>query len=98
VVRRTPTSRKDFRSIWDHIAADNPTAADAVLMDLDAAVRLLSDHPHGGQRRPEIRARPRSFPAGQFLIYRPIRGGMELLRVVHGARDLRRIFGRQSQV
>ena len=95
IVRRTPTSRRDYRAIWDYIAADNEDAADAQLRALDAAVAMLSDHPHAGRRRPELRPRLRSFPVGSYVIfYRPIRGGVEFVRVLHGARDVRAIFRR----
>ena len=93
LIRRTPTSRNDYRAIWDYIAEHNPTAADAVLREFDAALQVLSDHPHAGRRRPELRPRIRSFPVGSYIIfYRPIRRGVELVRVLHGARDLRRVF------
>jgi toxin ParE1/3/4 len=95
VIRRTATSRKDYAAIWDYVAADNPDAADALLRSFDAALQMLSDHPHAGPRRPELRPRLRSFPVGNYLIiYRPMRGGVELLRVLHGARDVRRVFNR----
>ena len=95
LIRRTPTSRKDYRTIWDYMADDNPGAAGALLRDLDRTLAMLSDHPHAGQRRPELRPRLRSFPVGNYLIfYRPIRGGIELVRVLQGARDIRRVFKR----
>jgi toxin ParE1/3/4 len=95
LVRKTPTSRKDYRAIWDYIAADNPDAADALLRDLDAALETLSNFPHAGRRRHELRPRLRSYPVGNYLVfYRPLRNGIELVRVLHGARDVRRIFKR----
>ena len=95
LVRRTPTSHKDYGAVWDHIARDDPDAADRVLRAFDAAVQLLSDHPNAGPRRPELRPRVRSFPVGSYvLFYRPMRGGIELVRVLHGARDLRKVFKR----
>ena len=97
ITRRTPTSRRDYRAIWDYVAADNPDAADALLRALDAALAMLSDHPHAGRRRPELRPRLRSFPVGNYVIfYRPLRGGMELVRVLHGARDVRKLFKRRG--
>jgi toxin ParE1/3/4 len=93
VIRRTATAWKDYAEIWDYVAADNPDAADALLRSLDGALQMLSDHPHAGQRRPELRPRLRSYPVGNYLIfYRPMRGGVELVRVLHGARDVRKIF------
>jgi len=97
LVRRTASSRTDYRAIWDYVAQDNPDAADRLLRTFDAKVNFLSDFPHAGRRRPELRPRLRSFSVGKYIIfYRPIRGGMELIRVLHGARDVRRAFRRNG--
>ncbi|HWE92814.1 MAG TPA: type II toxin-antitoxin system RelE/ParE family toxin [Tepidisphaeraceae bacterium] len=96
IIRRTPSSHRDYADIWDYIAPHNPAAADELLRTFDAKLRFLSDFPRAGQARPELRPRLRSFPVGNYLLlYRPLRGGVELLRVVHGARDLRRVFKRK---
>lgn len=95
-IRRTASARRDFREIWSFIALDNPTAADNMVRRLDAALEMLSDHPRAGPLRPELRPRLRSYPVGSYIIfYRPTRNGIELVRVLHGARDLRRIFRRR---
>jgi toxin ParE1/3/4 len=86
VIRRTAAGRRDFESIWDYVAARNISAADELLRTFDSKLRLLSDFPKAGQARPELRPRLRTFPAGGYLLcYRPIRNGIELVRVVHGA-------------
>jgi toxin ParE1/3/4 len=96
VIRRSATSWRDYGQIWDHVAAANPAAADELLRQFDAAIALLSDHPRAGPLRPELRPRLRSYPVGNYLIfYYPIRGGIELARVIHGARDLLRVFKRR---
>ena len=51
--------------------------------------------PGAGQARSELMPNLRSFPVGRYLIfYRPIPDGIEVLRVLHGARNLRKIFRR----
>lgn len=93
VIRRTPASRRDYGAIWDYVAERNPPAADQLLRTFDQKLALLSEFPGAGQARPEIRAKVRSFPVGEYLLfYRPIPGGIELLRVLHGKRELRRAF------
>lgn len=97
IVRRTATSHRDYGAIWDYVAARNPTAADELLRKFDAAVQLLSDYPHAGPERPELRPGLRSYPVDDYLLfYKPLRGGIELLRVVHGARNLRQVFRRRK--
>jgi toxin ParE1/3/4 len=96
LIRRTPSSRRDYWDIWFYIAEQgSATAADNLLRTFDAKLQLLSDFPGIGAARPELRPRLRSFPVGNYLLfYRPIRGGIELVRVVHGARNLRQVFRR----
>ena len=95
LIRRTATSRRDYEAIWDYVAAHNVMAADDLLRTFDEKLRILSDFPGAGPARPELRPRLRSFPVGNYLLfYRPTRGGIELLRVLHGARDLRKAIKR----
>jgi toxin ParE1/3/4 len=96
LIRRIAVSRRDYEAIWDYVAERNVSAADELLRDFDAKVVMLSEHPLAGPLRSEIRPRLRSFPVGNYLLfYRPMRGGIELLRVLHGARDLRKMFRRR---
>lgn len=86
---RTPQSQKDYEEIWDFIADDNPAAADAVLRRLDETALLLAKSPSLGRCRPEILPEARSFPVGNYvLFYFPMSDGIQLLRVLHGARDI----------
>jgi len=40
-----------------------------------------------------LAARLRSFPVGSYVIfYRPMENGVEIVRVLHGARDLPPLF------
>jgi len=46
-----------------------------------------------GKSRDELAAGLRSFPIGQYIIfYQPVPGGVDIVRVLHGARDLDAIF------
>src|SRR5947209_5352954 len=96
IIRRTPTSCRDYEGIWEFIGQSNPPAADATLREFDAKLEFLSNFPYAGRARPELRPRLRSFPVGKYLLfYRPIRAGIELVRVVQGTRDLRQVFKRR---
>jgi hypothetical protein len=53
------------------------------------SILLLADHPGLGPARPDIAPDLRYFPVRRYLIlYRQITDGIELVRVVHGARDV----------
>lgn len=94
-VRRTPAARGDLLEIWLHIAQDNLEAADRFLETIHDKCRLLAGQPEMGPDRSDLGPHVRSFAVRDYLIYyRPIRGGIEVLRVLHGARDIPAVFGR----
>ena len=88
-----PAARRDLIAIRDYIARDNPEAARRWVMRLRNTARMLAGAPGLGRRRPELGAELRSFAAGRYvLFYRPREAGVELARVLHGARDLDALF------
>jgi len=93
VVRRTARADQDLIDIWIYIATDNPNAADGLLDDFENAFLLLAGQPRLGPARPDIAPELRYFPVGRYLIlYREIADGIEVVRVLHGARELSRLF------
>jgi toxin ParE1/3/4 len=89
VLRRTRQAARDLLDIWRHIAEHDPGAADRLVRALDAKAVLLSENPRLGPARPDLAADLRYFPVGRYvLLYREIAGGVEIVRCVHGARDL----------
>jgi toxin ParE1/3/4 len=90
-----PEARQDLREIRDYIAKDDPQAARRMVMRLRDMARMLAGAPAIGRDRPELGAHLRSFVADRYvLFYRPLEGrvGIELGRVLHGARDIDAIF------
>jgi toxin ParE1/3/4 len=54
---------------------------------------LLPGQPLLGRLRPELALNLRSFPVDNHVIfYRPIDAGIEVARVLHGARDIDALF------
>jgi toxin ParE1/3/4 len=91
----SPEARRDLRAIRDHIAKDNPKAAHRVVTRLRDMARMLSGAPTMGRARPELGTEIRSFVAERYvLFYRPLSdpAGIQLIRVLHGARDVDAIF------
>ncbi len=85
------TSQAD--DIWIYIAEDNLSAADRLLDEIYAKFSILANQPRLGPARPDIAPELRHFPVGNYLIlYREIAGGIEIVRVVHGARRLHNLF------
>ena len=89
VLRRRPQAEQDLIGIFRHIWPDNPGAAEKLVRSINAKCELFSRAPLIGRARPELRADLRSFPYGAYLIlYRAIDDGVEIVRVVHAARNL----------
>jgi toxin ParE1/3/4 len=86
-------ARQDLQNIWDHIAQDSPGAADQFLGRVLKTLRLLAGNSQMGQARPELGDRLRSFTVGAYVVFfRPFEQGIEVARIVHGARDLDVLF------
>ena len=90
-----PEARRDLREIRGHTAKDDLAAARRIVTRFRRMARMLAGAPGLGRVRPELGADIRSFVADRHvLFYRPLgRGpGIELVRVLHGARDVDAIF------
>lgn len=88
-----PLALQDLDEIWDYIAEDSPEAADHFIDKVEKQCRLLAEFPNIGTRCDNI------YPALRFLVvdkyllfYLPLDDGIEVVRVLHGARDLESLF------
>ncbi len=88
-VTRRPLAEADILEIWDYIAADSLAAADRWIDHLDEQFRVLATQPMMGRARDELAPRVRSFPFGRYVVfYVPLDDGIDVVRVLHGARDI----------
>jgi toxin ParE1/3/4 len=86
--------------IADHIAQDNLEAAERFMQAVEESYGFLADFPESGE--PWETPNPkysktrfwqvRGFP-NHLIFFRPIRDGIEVLQVIHAARDLQALFG-----
>jgi toxin ParE1/3/4 len=78
---------------WDYIADESEAHADAFIETIDQKFHVLAGRPNIGRLRDELADGLRSIPVGRYVVfYRPIPEGIEIVRVLHGARDLDTIF------
>ncbi|MCI0438505.1 MAG: type II toxin-antitoxin system RelE/ParE family toxin [Chloroflexi bacterium] len=92
-VRRLPAAQDDLDEIWDYISQNSPASATRLLRRIDRVCDMLSDNPYIGRARSELAPGLRSFPVGSYIVfYRPIEDGVEVVRVVHGSRDIEALF------
>lgn len=92
VVQR-PLAERDVVDQALHIHRDNPAAAQRFLAAFDQTVVMLAEMPGMGAPRdhPRIEGlrmwRVRGFTK-HLIFYREVAGGIEVIRVLHSARDL----------
>jgi toxin ParE1/3/4 len=91
--RVSDAARSDLDEIWFYIAQDNVDAADRFLRAIVSRFPKLAAMPQIGRAREELSPRLRSFPVGRYIIFsRPMENGVEIARVLHGARDFPPLF------
>ncbi len=93
-LRIVASARQDLADIFDFIARDKPIAAKNWVRKIEEKCvkekcELIATTPGFGQARPEFGGEIRSSTLGRYIIfYRPIAGGVEVLRVIPGGRDI----------
>jgi toxin ParE1/3/4 len=88
-----PKAKADLSDIWQFMAEDSDDQADAFIDLIDQKFQLLAQQSGLGRRREELAEGLRSFPVGRYVIfYLAIPGGVQIVRVLHGARDIEVAF------
>lgn len=86
---RTPAAESDLIDIWVSIALENRSAADDLLNEFERRFDQLAAFPESGPFRPDIANEVRAPTCRNYLIlYRLMPDRIEIVRVVHGARDI----------
>jgi toxin ParE1/3/4 len=92
-LRISPHARADLIEIWSYIADDSVANADAFIDKLYETLQVMGRQPGSGRRREELAPGMRSFPFRRYVIfYRVAAGAIEIVRVLHGARDVESVF------
>jgi plasmid stabilization system protein ParE len=93
-----PLARRDLREIWRYIGKENSEfVADVVLTRIQSTLDVLAFAPFIGKRRDDFPGKPYSFPVRPYAIFyvpKPDQDGIVVWRVLHGARNLKRIVKR----
>jgi toxin ParE1/3/4 len=90
---------RDLGEAYEFIAADSPESAERLLDAVEKAIDLLLENPGAGRlrsfRSPRVRGirswAVRGF-ASHLIFYRVAGGDLEIVRFLHGARDLPRFL------
>lgn len=89
--RLAPAARDDLKRISHYIAVEreSPLGAKRLRERFLDSFRLLAQNPLIGQACPEFGETTRIWPVGNYVVlYVPQDMGIDIVQVVHGARDL----------
>ncbi|WP_442895528.1 type II toxin-antitoxin system RelE/ParE family toxin [Bradyrhizobium sp. AZCC 1719] len=87
-LRYTPRARADIAEIYQHIAQYSPRAATAVIAQIRATSRLLSEYPGLGRETDISGVQVFSTAHYPYLVYHSVRGGdLVIVHVRHARRD-----------
>lgn len=96
--RFTPGARADLRKILLDIAAENPDSAERLRLEFYELLHRVAKSPAMGHRREELLdSRYRFWTFYSYVIcYIWQKKPMQIVAVVHGARDLAAFFGTRA--
>ncbi len=91
--RFTPQAADDLFDIWKFIARDNPEAANRVEEAIYLACEFLVASPLAGRVREDLTTLPVRFwlvqpYANLFIVYDPEKKPLQIIRILHAARNL----------
>lgn len=91
-VLRSRLAIQDLYEIWSYVEKNNARAAEELINEFTLKFSMLARHTGVGTPRPHVDPRARVFPVGRYMIvFRRLEDGIEVMRVVHGARDLKNL-------
>lgn len=97
----TPLATVDIFEIWAYIAENSESAADRVERAIYDACGFLAEGPLRGHTRPDLTPRPLRFWTlnrypNYTVVYRPDAAPLQIIAVLHGKRNIRRILNQRS--
>jgi plasmid stabilization system protein ParE len=93
-LHRRARSRSDLRQIWRYLlGAGGLDVADRIQTELVDTFEALADFPGRGHKRPDLTSRNVLFlSVYQYMIAYRATGKIEIVAVLHGKRDLKRLL------
>ena len=91
--RLSSDAQADLDDCWLYIAQDNVQSADRFVVTIKERLDMLVTHPHLGRRCDELAPHLQRLPVGSYAIfYRHRPSHLEIVRILHGARDIDSVF------
>jgi len=89
----------DLDEIWDYLTREaSPSIAEKQIRDVYRVVANLADWPRIGRERNDLRIGLRSVTSPPYIIFYRLRDSRaEIVRVLHGRRDIGRILANEPE-
>ncbi len=88
-----PRALSDLDDLWYEVARDDVAAADRMIDGIRGRCELAAVFPMSGERQDHLIPHLRRVASGPYLIYYfPLPDGISVIRVLHGKRDIDRLF------
>ena len=89
VYRLASLARSDLQEMSRYVGKRNPAAAEKILDELIDRFELIGSQPAIGAPRDDLLEGMRHTVVGRYVIYyRSAKKGIDILRVIHGSRDI----------
>jgi toxin ParE1/3/4 len=106
IVRRHAARQDLVEIVYPYLREGSPASADRFRLQAEATFERLASGPNIGTRYEfdhpalaEVRYFPLPSRFKKFLVfYRPVADGIEIVRVLHGARDIHRLLSEEFGV
>lgn len=97
----TPIAKADIFEIWIYIARHSEDSADRVERAIHDACAFIAEAPTRGHSRPDLTSRSLRFWTltrypNYSIVYRPETVPVQIIAVIHGKRNIRRILERRK--
>jgi antitoxin ParD1/3/4 len=97
----TPLAKSDLFDIWSYIAERSEDAANRVEQAIYDACAFIAEAPLRGHTRPDLTSRPLRFWTltryhNYSVVYRPETAPLEVVAILHGKKNIRRILQQRS--
>jgi toxin ParE1/3/4 len=97
-VRRSGRAQADLESILESLQRTNSAAAQRYAAVFQARAEALGRFPEMGRLRPEFAPGLRSTLVWPYVIFYRVEGDVvQIIRILHGKRDLRRIMRKEPE-
>jgi toxin ParE1/3/4 len=97
-VRRSAQAEIDLETILEDLQQNNPAAAERYATAFYDKGQMLAQFPEIGRSRPEIAPNLRSTLVHPYVVFYRLEGDVvQIIRILHGKRDLRRIMQEEAE-